>query len=456
VLKGADMGIGFCVGLAVIALVSSVPSARDSVSLPSTATSIDTIRVAAPTGVLEVDRASIVAAFEQVRPGGTVQFAPGTYVIGAGIPLDVPRVALLGHVDGTTLRGCDPASIVDHESLLNCNGFELSGGLQTVQNLTFEYVYAGLYLGCCLRNPVEYRTVGGDRVVGNTFRHSGFGVLTSGSWPEPAVIHKNRFVNTFHGVAIYGGTVHVLDNEFSVPEPEQVQATGYPGDAISLSPLRPLDGGAGSSTNTCANNLVAGNRIEGSPQGIRIINWGLPGTVCRHAVIRDNTIMVRGASSRSRERADSSATGDTASRPVGVPIALLNLAEGAVVEGHVIEGNRIDGGEGLGIEILRSSRNIIANNNIGRIDQRNPFPGNAMGLPVEWHEGNGSGIWVSPGSEANEISCNLFEDIARHAVVIEGDSNVVAPAATSEAVRDLGRGNRISDECTRSSIGRRE
>lgn len=38
----------------------------------------DTVHVAPPTGEREVDRASILIALDQVEPGGTVLFAPGT------------------------------------------------------------------------------------------------------------------------------------------------------------------------------------------------------------------------------------------------------------------------------------------------------------------------------------------------------------------------------------------
>jgi hypothetical protein len=41
----------------------------------------DVVQIAPPTGVLESDRASIIVALEQARPGGTIQFAPGTYLV---------------------------------------------------------------------------------------------------------------------------------------------------------------------------------------------------------------------------------------------------------------------------------------------------------------------------------------------------------------------------------------
>ena len=38
----------------------------------------------------------------------------------------------------------------------------------------------------------------------------------------------------------------------------------------------------------------------------------------------------------------------------------------------------------------------------------------------------------------------MFEDIAIHAIVLEGDRNVVQTIGGSEPVRDLGIGNRVS------------
>jgi pimeloyl-ACP methyl ester carboxylesterase len=68
----------------------------------------DTMQVAPPTGVTETDRASIVAALERAEPGGTVLFAPGTCLVGELISIETPPITLLGHPEGTTLRGCEP------------------------------------------------------------------------------------------------------------------------------------------------------------------------------------------------------------------------------------------------------------------------------------------------------------------------------------------------------------
>jgi parallel beta-helix repeat protein len=160
-------------------------------------------------------------------------------------------------------------------------------------------------------------------------------------------------------------------------------------------------------------------------------------TSCRRNEIRDNTIIVRRvrfASSwvgiRIAEAGDSTV--------VGVPLHLVNFpavepetygdpeeAAPAVIEDNLIEGNRVLGAEGIGIELVHASRNRLVGNTITHIEARASFPGTALLYPVLWRDANGAGIWVSPGSEENEIAGNIFEDIANAAVVIEGDRNRV-------------------------------
>jgi hypothetical protein len=279
-----------------------------------------------------------------------------------------------------------------------------------------------------------------------------------GDWSEPAVIRNNRFINNWHSVAIDGRTAHVLDNDISAPEPEQVPITGVPWDAVRMTPPPPFHGDEEAYIRTCAHNVVAGNRIDGITDGIRI-DVVEPGTSCRHNVIRDNTIVVRRIRSHSPEGFTLSEERD--STFVGVPLALLNYAEAfrrtdlswtgygsgwsrsaqpgsagapgreSVIEDNLIEGNRIFGTEGTGMEILHAVRNRIVNNTITRVTRRDPFPGNFFGprpileVPLGWGEANGSGIWISPGSEENEILGNIFNDTAGAAVVLEGAHNRV-------------------------------
>jgi pimeloyl-ACP methyl ester carboxylesterase/ketosteroid isomerase-like protein len=423
-------------GLALLVLGSIAQPVTAQPSAPGV------VHVAPPTGERATDRASILAALERVPPGGTVQFAAGTYVTGEIIRVGVPRITLLGHEDGTAVRGCDPSEYLEQAVVLfTCAGFELSAGHQTVRNLTFEYTSHGLFVGCCwFDNPDDAESgegrqprlaqPGGHVIEGNTFRFASNPIRVIGASAEPILIRGNRFVNSYHVVSVMGGAVHFLDNDVAVPEPGQVPIAGHPGGAVAMLPfgsmLPPWNRSADEDT-SCSHNVIAGNRIEGHPDAIYI--GAHAGSSCRHNIIRDNTLIVR----PTVRGADM--------RIVGVPLAIRSTDSGLIEDNHV-DGNRIAGAEGLGIEVFRASRNRISNNLITGISRRDPFPGSAYWRDASpWREGNGSGIWLSPGSDENEIVGNTFEDIATDAIVVEGERNRVETRSTGDAVRDLGSGN---------------
>jgi hypothetical protein len=433
----------------------------------------DIVHVAPPTGEVGADRASIVVALEQARPGDTIQFAPGTYLVGELIPIATPDLTVLGHVEGTTLRGCDPARLETLEAELvqamtsgdpagaaatvrSCGMFELTGGHTTVRNLVFEYTRLGLMLGCCQLEGIIRPDPGGYRIEDNTFRNSANGVRPGLSAPEPTIIRGNRFINVFHAVSAAASHLHVLDNVITAPEPEQVPALGHPSFAIAIGASRGPADTLALAIDLCEHNVISGNRIEGHPDGILII--ATPGTSCRNNVIRSNTIVVRRVPLPAVRPVPNvpEITDDTDSTIVGVPLALENLppmpgqtgdpAEQGVFEENLIEGNQLIGAHGLGMIVHRASRNRIVNNTITGIARRDPFPGNTLAFPpVRWREANGSGIWISRGSDRNEIHGNTFEDIASYAVVLEGDGNVVETRSASDTVRDLGSGNRVTE-----------
>ncbi len=418
----------------------------------------DTVHVTPPTGERTTDRASIVAALERVQPGGTVLFAPGTYLIGGSIEVRVSRITLLGHADGTTLRGCDPAELSRDGTAGNrCNGLVLTGGHQTIRNLTFEYMSpATVQILRAPRRGQQPRAPsieGGHVIEGNTFRNSDSFEVTSES-PVPIVIRNNRFINTYHAVSIAGRNVHVLNNDISAPEPERVPY-GRPDIAI----------GAAHFDNTdppCAANVIEGNRIDGHSDGIAL--GVFRGTGCRGNVIRNNTIAVRRVTMLPQERAMMGQEGDSIA--VGVPLQLLNYrgacrvglvkgpmaalcAQGdsgtdGVLADNVIEGNRIVAAEGIGVVMLHASRNRVVNNTITGVARWDRFPEGVLRYAPEQRGANGTAIWVSPGSEGNQITGNTFEALAGHAVVLEGDSNVVETRSASDSVLDSGRDNRVS------------
>jgi parallel beta-helix repeat protein len=375
------------------------------------------VHVAPPQGNPADDRASILAALEEVRPGGTVQFAAGTYVIGLlsptfdYLPVTVPRITLLGHPEGTTLRGCDPEDMVAG----NCVGLQLNGGHQTLRNFTFESFGQAVILGGAV--PVEpVGTVGGYRIENNTFRSSTWGVRSFGQWMQPALVRNNTFVNLFRPVEVYGRTVHVVDNDISAPNWEQIPRFFVAWDAISFSTWDFFQSGP------CDHNLAARNRVEGHAMGVFV--WVASTEGCRHNVIRDNTIV------NSQELL-----------AFGIPagaVWLENEFEAPELLAHtLVQGNQILGAEGVGIFVYRTVQNRLVNNTISDI-----VP--AQSNPVWFGEGNGSGVWVSPESRDNRILNIRFADIAAEEVILEGDYNHVATRSARDVVRDLGTGNRIT------------
>jgi CubicO group peptidase (beta-lactamase class C family) len=416
------------------------------------------VYVAPPTGELETDRANILAALEEVRPGGVVQFQPGTYLVGELIRVTTPDITLQGHAQGTILRGCNPSDFMEAMVAgFACNGLELAGGRQTVRGLTFEYTWHGLFIGCCFPAnlaemqssdgpPHRHDQPGGHLIEGNIFRSSSNGMRVVGRSAEPIVIRGNRFINTFHALVINGGTAHFLDNDISTPDPAAVPIMGRNGGAIIVMPDAPV--------RECGENIIAGNRILDYADGIRI-SVADPGARCARNIVRANTIVVRRNPLGSRRQAITMGSpSDTT--VVGIPLAITNSvsaggssagdSEDAVVGNHLIEGNRIIGAEGLGIEVRGSSDNRIVDNHLSGIEERDPFPGNTTHsmYPEAWRDANGSGIWISAGSDGNEVVGNVFEDIAVAAVFVEGVNNRVERRSGDDEVRDLGRGNQVS------------
>jgi parallel beta-helix repeat protein len=407
----------------------------------------DTAHVAAPSGEESTDRASIMAALAAVHPGGVVQFGPGTYLIGELLRVYPPRIRLLGHPQGTTIRGCERAEEAERLERFACHGFELVGGKQTVRGFTFEQADFDLVLGCCLRDPGAEATAPSDEAGGylvehNVFRNSRTSIRVIAGGSEPTVIRDNVFRNTGHAVGINRGTVHVLDNDISAPNPQEIPGQSHTLGAIGVTPTTPQ----------CGHNVIAGNRIEGHPDGIRMLVV-LPGIRCQRNIIRNNTIIVQrlpigdspNAGLRISDESDRTLVGvpllvadvsDAPDRP-RLPPSVSSQFQGDVILGdHLIEGNRVIGAEGIGIEIRRSSGNRIAHNVVTRIEARHPFPGNLANSPdpESWRDANGAGIWLSPGSDHNEVVDNTFEEIASFAVAIEGDSNRVALRSANDFV----------------------
>lgn len=415
------------------------------------------------------DHASIVAAFKRARPGDTLQFARGMYVVGELIQVPTPRLTLLGDANGTVLRGCNPeayeqrareeariisALIKSHHGarpgahwrdlVKHCGMFRLTGGHDSVRNLTFEYMRLGLMLG--YRYQLGHlSTKGGYLVEGNTFRNTDNGVRIGVSSPEPTVVSHNTFVDTYHAVEAGGSNIRILDNTILAPAPGRVPGQQHPSNAIGITAIVPGFKNVDRSSNgRCTNNVIAGNVIDGYPDGI--VLTAFPGMVCSRNVIRGNTVAVRRVALL-RSSVDFGLfplPDKTHPSFVGVPIEIAAPAfhgRSGLVVGNRIEGNRILGAEGYGIALVHASNNRIAGNTVTGVVLRDPFPGNASGSPSP--HANGAGIWLSAGSDGNDIAGNDFEDIAAYAIVVEGDRNVVKVRRSRDTVHDLGAGNHV-------------
>lgn len=422
------------------------------------AATADTVHVAPPTGETDSDRANVQAAFDAVQPGGTVLFAAGTYLLGAGARLTVPDVTVLGHPSGTVLRGCDPeAFAVDtSESLplvFGCTGLYVQAERQTIRGLTFEYTWHGIVVGpfpaseeeaVALgergESPPDY-PAGGQRIEGNTFRGTPNGLRVLGVGNELSLVRDNDFIDVFHAIGISGAPLHFLDNRVTVAVPGGVPFSKHTGSAIIVSPGQ----------TDCAGHVVAGNRIDGYPDPIYV--RVRRGETCRGVEIRDNTI--HAARVGLPEAWPGYTRTDVDSTMVGTPITLMNRGEPTpgvpevdtegVLEEILVQGNQIVGAEGLGILIQGASRSRIAGNTIVEIQRRDPFPGITWdGFEPRWEAAIGSAIWVSPGSDHNEIAGNTFEEVASAAVFLEGDDNRVELRSADDSVRDLGNGNEVT------------
>ncbi len=427
------------------------------------------IHVAPPKGDRSKDHASIVAAFKSAQPGDTVLFAHGMYVVGNIIQVSTPRLTLLGDAKGTVLRGCSRVAFVQEqreevkiirqvlkskdrshiptrmaELIKSCGMFQLTGGHDTVRELTFEYTRLGLMLGY---EPQQgYRpSDGGYLVEGNTFRNSDNGIRVGLSLPEPTVIRHNTFVDTYHAVEAGGSNIHILDNTILAPAPGQVPAVKYPGGAIGITAIAPVKGTSKPANGRCDDNIIAGNFINGYVDGIGL--HARPGTGCYRNVIRNNTIVVRRVAIPQSSVFNGVFPLRDPAHPsyVGIPISVssyMRNGQSGSLSDNLIGDNRILGAEGYGIGISHASNNRIANNIITGIILLKPFPGNG-GYSPNSGNGNGAGIWVSKGSDGNEITGNIFRDIATYSIVLEGNHNILRIHSSGDSIHDLGTDNHV-------------
>lgn len=414
----------------------------------------DTVRVAPPSAREGMDRANVQAALDSARSGDTVLFEPGTYVLGAGVVLDVPDVTVIGHPRGTVLRGCEPAAFDIEESqivplVFGCTGFFVRAERQTIRDLTFEYMWHGIVAGpypasmeelAATQGIVAPYPAGGQHIEGNTFRSTPNGIRFLGVGDEVSVVRDNDFIDTGHAIGIYGPPVHFVGNRVRVDDPSAVPTSGHPLSAILVSPQY----------TDCSGHVVAENTVRGHPGAIYVV--AARGTTCRDVEIRDNVIQVERVPVPVAWMTQPAVDGD--STMVGVPITLASQdyvlpgidpeAPDGVVEGVLVQGNRVEGADGIGI-LLNGVRNRIVDNRISDIRRRAPYPGiNWDPALVTWELGNGSGIWVAPDARENRISGNEIERTEGASITLEGSGNVVRLLTDADSVVDLGIENQVS------------
>jgi hypothetical protein len=411
------------------------------------------VTVPAPTGVMAQDRAAVQAVFDSVRPGQTIEFAAGRYVLGAGVRLTVPDVTIIGHPDGTVLRGCEPAAFdvtpADvRNTVFNCAGFYIQAERQTVRGLTFEYMWHGIFVGSFPTSAAEAAaaqgalppiSVGGQRIEGNTFRATSNGMRVLGIGDSVSVVRDNDFIDNFHAIGIYGPPVHFVGNRVRVENPLGVPTSKVPGSAILVA----------AQDTDCRGHVVADNSVEGHAGAIYVLVDR--GRVCRGVQVRNNTVRV----ARVALPADAWVIprSSTDSTLVGAPITMYRLesvlpgdaedAPAGILEDIVVEGNTILGGDGIGI-VVNANRSRIVDNNISDIRTRDPFPGINWDVSlVTWEKANGSAIWLAPAARENEVSGNVFARISGPVITVEGSANRVSLRAPGDSVRDLGQENLV-------------
>lgn len=317
--------------------------------LPTGAVAQALIHVAPPIGDQKTDRQSIVTALELAGPGDTIQFDTGTYEVGLIIRVDTPKLTLLGHPDGTTLRGGDfdkgggfEAREGPPDSLGVLHLFE---GGSTVRGLTFADSWWGLILGWHYgfdNDDREPERQGGFLIEGNTFRDSQNGVRATSAGPALSVIRDNTFIDVHFGAGGLGSGFRFENNRFTMSDAPRAQ--GY-GAAIRV--------GAEHVFGAAADNHVVGNTIEGYWVGIGSTTDGV--RKASGNVFRRNTITVRSEVEGSigihlRHRTE---RGQAVTQP-------SDAGEPAPT---VVEGNHITGAARAGIDISPGYGDVRVVNN---------------------------------------------------------------------------------------------
>ncbi|RPJ54929.1 MAG: hypothetical protein EHM23_27775 [Acidobacteria bacterium] len=351
--------------------------------------SAKTIQVAPPAGDSAVDLASVDAALSVAGPGDVIQFDHGTYVIGRpwpGTEIRIERLTLLGHPNGTTLRG---GEVIDYGNPL---GFALRSPKQTVRGLRFESFAWALEVGDYLAELGGYLVE--DCVFDTVF--GGFPTLTGG---DLTVVRNNTFINCAIGFWAMGSDARFSANVFTAPNPSSIPIEHRVWQAAGVYATDYL--------HPCVNLRFENNSVIGLPDGFPV--YCFPGAVCRNIMIADNTC----TSMTRRDPAD-----------VGSLVSIWAL-EPLVFENLTISGNTLQGSDGwLGV-LSSGGTGIRVLNNTFR------------DMP------NGVGVVLDLGSDGSAVHGNTFENVNYEEVIVLSNDNLVVTESPDDEVLDLGEGNRV-------------
>ncbi|MFH4966567.1 right-handed parallel beta-helix repeat-containing protein [Gaetbulibacter sp. M240] len=257
-----------------------------------------TIVVPMPSGNETIDRELIVSKLIELKPGDTLQFSSGTYLISNKIQIDINGITLKGNPNKTIIRGCHPDDFTEHlYGIFNCGGFELVGQGITVENFIFEYAWHGLMIGCCLPDDLEQlesganiqiEQYGGHLIKNNLFRYNSTGIRVVGINPNTVVIRDNIFQDNYHGLTINGSNVLVKGNRFYSIEPEKIPIDSAIDNAIGVLPFSSMfpPENQPELNGDCQDIEIIENTIEKIANDIRINDFNL----CKNVIVKDNII----------------------------------------------------------------------------------------------------------------------------------------------------------------------
>lgn len=359
------------------------------------------IRVADPTGDPTTDRANIEDAIARARPGDTVLFAAGTYVIGRpppslGISVPVGDVSLLGSPEGTTIRGGRVPDTGEFQL-----GFSFIEAGNSVRRLTFESFSTALLVGD------EAPATGGYTFENNVFRRVVNGIFGALDSSTPTHIARNEFINVAVQYAIDGGILHFSNNTSRTPDPEAIPRFHRPLFAGLLLGFAGLE---------CNENVIENNFVFDNVDGFQFVAVD---AACRRNVMRNNIVSINQA-----------LLGE-------LDLGTLAVMDGiaAPLDNNLIEGNLLAGTMGIGILASDVTNSTFQGNVIFGVRRKPDLPpGLGPGGVAMLFAGKDRGNAVASNRLENNQFCDVW--LRRNTV-----NNVVVEP--NDTVLDRGRRNQV-------------